>query len=59
MSFVNTVLEEIKNRRERLLNNQLNRIPSPFKRFSDDFIGIEQECYTTITSFTKGKAVLI
>lgn len=54
MSLVNTVLEEIKNRRERLLNNQLNRIPSPFKRFSDDFIGIEQECYTTITSFTKG-----
>lgn len=48
------VLTNLKERRQRLLNNQLNCIPSPFKRFSNDFIGIEQGCYTTITSFTKG-----
>lgn len=48
------VLKGLEEKRERLLNNQLNRIPSPFKRFSNDFIGIEQSCYYTVTSFTKG-----
>ena len=45
-------------RRQRILDGQLNCIPSPFKRFSEDFIGIEQSCYYTVTSFTKGKLVL-
>ena len=36
------VIAGLEERRERLFNNQLNCIPSPFKRFSDDFIGIEQ-----------------
>lgn len=48
------VLENLNVRRQRILNGQLNCIPSPFKRFSNDFIGIEQSCYYTITSFTKG-----
>lgn len=48
------VLENLNIRRQRILNGQLNCIPSPFKRFSNDFIGIEQSCYYTITSFTKG-----
>lgn len=48
------VLENLKERRERLLSNKLNCIPSPFNRFSDDFVGIEQSCYTIITSSTKG-----
>lgn len=48
------VIAGLEERRERLLNGQLNRIPSPFERFSNDFIGIEQSCYYTITSFTKG-----
>lgn len=55
----NRVLENLKERRERILNGNLNCIPSPFKRFSNDFIGIEQSCYYTVTSFTKGKVVLI
>lgn len=50
------VLHNLYERRERLLNGQLNCIPSPFKRFSNDFIGIEQSCLYTITSFTKGKS---
>lgn len=54
MDLVNRTLELLKKRRERILNGQLNCIPSPFKRFSNDFIGIEQACYYTITSFTKG-----
>lgn len=47
-------IQELKTRREKLLNNGVNSIPSPFKRFSDDFVGIEQGTYYTITSFTKG-----
>ena len=48
------VIANLKERRQRIINGQLNCIPSPFKRFSEDFIGIEQGCYYTITSFTKG-----
>lgn len=48
------VIKSLEERRDRLLKGQLNRIPSPFKRFSNDFIGIEQSCYYTVTSFTKG-----
>ena len=53
------VLQNLKDRRQRILEGKLNCIPSPFTRFSEDFIGIEQSCYYTITSFTKGKLVLI
>lgn len=48
------VINNLNERRQRILNGQLNCIPSPFERFKDDFIGIEQSCYYTITSFTKG-----
>lgn len=48
------VIENLNERRQRILNGQLNCIPSPFTRFSEDFIGIEQSCYYTVTSFTKG-----
>lgn len=48
------VIANLEERRQRILDGQLNCIPSPFKRFSEDFIGIEQSCYYTITSFTKG-----
>ena len=52
------VVKNLNDRRQRILDGQLNCIPSPFKRFNEDFIGIEQSCYYTITSFTKGKLVL-
>ena len=48
------VLQNLKDRRQRILEGKLNCIPSPFTRFSEDFIGIEQSCYYSITSFTKG-----
>ena len=54
MTLVERTLESLKIRRNRILKGQLNCIPSPFKRFSNDFIGIEQACYYTVTSFTKG-----
>lgn len=48
------VIKELEDRRNRLLSGQINTIPSPFKRFSNDFIGIEQSTYYCVTSFTKG-----
>lgn len=54
MGLKEEVISNLTERRERILTGQLNCIPSPFKRFSNDFIGIEQGCYYTITSFTKG-----
>ena len=42
-------------RRDNLLNGNVNSIPSPFKRFKNDFVGLEQNSYYIITSFTKGK----
>ena len=59
ISLRERVIANLKERRQRIINGQLNCIPSPFKRFSEDFIGIEKGCYYTITSFTKGKFVLI
>lgn len=41
-------------RRDNLLNGNVNSIPSPFQRFKNDFVGLEQGCYTLITSYTKG-----
>lgn len=48
------VLNRLKQRQQRILEGKVNCIPSKFKRFRNDFIGIEQDCYYTITSFTKG-----
>lgn len=54
MSLVDRTLDYFKSRRERLLNGSINSIPSPFKRFRNDFIGIEQGKYICVTSSTKG-----
>lgn len=54
LSLRDRVVANLGERRQRILDGQLNCIPSSFKRFSNDFIGIEQACYYTVTSFTKG-----
>ena len=48
------VISSLKERRKRILDGYVNCIPSPYKRFSDDFSGIEQSLYMCVTSFTKG-----
>ena len=48
------VLDDLKKRRERIVNGYVNSIPSPFKRFSNDYVGLEQDTYICVTSFTKG-----
>lgn len=54
MSLKERVLVNLKKRKDKILNGGINSIPSPFIRFSDDFIGIEQASYHVITSTTKG-----
>lgn len=47
-------INALKQRRYNILQGYINSIPSPFDRFSNDFIGIEQALYYLITSTTKG-----
>ena len=54
MSLREEVFELFKERRQRLLDGNVNSIPSPFPRFANDFIGLEQGTYYLITSYTKG-----
>lgn len=54
MSLKEYVIHSLEERRDRILNGYVNSIPSPYKRYSEDFIGIEQACYYTITAATKG-----
>lgn len=52
--LVNKTLETMKVKRQRVIDGYLNCIPSPFVRFRNDFTGIEQSTFVTVTSFTKG-----
>jgi hypothetical protein len=54
MNLVQKTLQQLEDRRQNLLNGGINCIPSPFRRFINDFSGIEQSTYYVITSFTKG-----
>lgn len=47
-------MQELEDKRQRLIDGGINCIPSPFKRFTNDFCGVEQDTYYCITSFTKG-----
>lgn len=51
--LVDRVINEIKRRRERVLTGDVNCIPSPFTRFREDYVGIEQGCYYLISGNTK------
>lgn len=53
--LVKRTLDFLDQRRLTVLNGGINSIPSPFKRFSDDFIGFEQKMMYLISSYTKGK----
>lgn len=52
--LVARTLEYLEQRRQTLLEGGINSIPSPFKRFNEDFIGFEQKAYYLFSSFTKG-----
>lgn len=53
MELKERLFKYIKDRRNKVINGGINSIPSPFKRFSNDFIGSEQGVYTVVTSGTK------
>ena len=51
--LVSRTLSNLEARRQNLLNGGINCIPSPFRRFSNDFYGFEQKQYYLFSSFTK------
>lgn len=53
-SLIDRVIDNLEKRRENILTGNINSIPSPFKRFRNDFIGIEQGQYVVVTAPTKG-----
>lgn len=53
MDLINRVLNGLEERRNKLLNGGINSIPSPFIRFREDFLGIEQGKYYVVTGSTK------
>jgi len=54
MELYDSTMSQLEKRRDRILSGSVNCIPTPFKRFEDDFCGIEHDMYYCITSFTKG-----
>ena len=43
LELTTRIKNNIVERRERLYSNKVNSIPSPFVRFRNDFLGIEQK----------------
>ena len=59
MSLVDRTINWLQERRDKLLKGGVNSIPSPFVRFSDEFIGVEQKKYYVVTGNQKsGKTQL-
>lgn len=54
MDLITKVINNLEKRRDRAIQGKINCIPSPFKRFKRDFIGLEKGMVTIVTSFTKG-----
>ena len=57
--LITRALDNLKKRRQNILDGNVNSLPPPFPRFADDFIGFEQGSYLTVTSYTKGKVYKI
>lgn len=53
MNLYIRVLENMKKRRDRNIAGEYNCIPSPFPRFSNDFVGVEQGKYYLVTGVAK------
>lgn len=51
--IINRVLNNLQERRNKILNNKINSVPSPFTRFSNDFIGMEIGKYYIVSAATK------
>lgn len=53
MNLVERTISYIKERANKIINGGINSIPSPFKRFKTEFIGIEQKKYYIVSANTK------
>ena len=53
MSLIDRVLNTLEDRRKRVLEGDINCIPSPFRRLSNSFPGIEQDKYYLVSGSTK------
>ena len=53
MSLTDRILDTLDNRRKRILEGDINCIPSPFRRLSNSFPGIEQAKYYLISGGPK------
>ena len=53
ISLTDRILETLDNRRKRILEGDINCIPSPFRRLSNSFPGIEQDKYYLVSGSTK------
>ena len=53
MSIVKRALGYIEERKKKLESGGINSIPTPFKRFSSDYVGVEQSTYYIVTAKTK------
>lgn len=51
--LIDNALGYIKTRRQNLIDGKVNCIPSPFRSFWQDFVGIEQETYYCVTANQK------
>jgi hypothetical protein len=58
-NLIDRTLKHIKARREKVLKGGVNCIPSPFKRFRKDFVGIEQKKYYLYMKITIKRINLI
>ena len=54
MGLIQRVVQKIEERRNRVINGEINCIPSPFKSFRNDFPGVEQSRYYIVSAATKG-----
>lgn len=52
MELIERVLQNLKERREKILKGEVNCIPSPFTRFRSEFAGIEQGRYYLLSGIT-------
>ena len=59
MSLKDRVLSNLEERRQKVIDGGINSIPTPFVRFSEDFIGVEQGKFYCVTAPTKVIGLLI
>ena len=53
MSLIDRVLNTLEDRRQRIIDGDINCIPSPFGKLSNSFPGIERDKYYLISGATK------